>query len=231
MLEMINQGTISKIKETYGGEFFKWTVKKDVVIHLYYRRYSFNEAVKKELPYTIVYEIYELESAVDSKNSTTITSLDFSELKILRTSYGKPYIAISSDPMPQNPTNQFYFNISNTSQSFVIAFSKSEIGVDMESISDYDFTKDYMNDLIKTSFSLEEQHYCADNSSSFKQKVLEVWTRKESYLKMIGTGMEENPEDLANINTCNFDKSKLFCCITSLLLTGEIISASVLMRT
>lgn len=228
---MISQQTISKIKETYGGDFFKWSVKKDVVIHLYYRRYSFNEAVKKELPYTIVYEIYELESAFTSKNSTINYSSDFPEIKILRTTYGKPYIAISSDSMPQNPTNPFYFNISNTSQSFVIAFAESEIGVDMESVSDHDFTKDHMNDLIKTSFSLEEQLYCTDNSTSIKQKVLEIWTRKESYLKMTGTGMEENPEDLASINSCNFDKSKLFCSITSFLLTGEIISASVLIRT
>ena len=87
---------------------------------------------------------------------------------------GKPQI-------PEHP--EFHFNLSHAGRWVVLAWGDSELGVDVEEIRrDVNLTG-----LAARYFTLEEQAYiqAGDPPSRF----FEIWTRKESYLKYLGTGL------------------------------------------
>lgn len=88
---------------------------------------------------------------------------------------GKPYIAGRED---------FFFSLSHSGNYAVIAWGKTEVGADIQehkpgtdvkAISDRFFKKD-------------EQAYIDKDEDRF----YEIWTKKESYLKYIGTGLHKD---------------------------------------
>ena len=91
--------------------------------------------------------------------------------------YGKLYIK----------GNPLFFNISHTKDAFVIAFSTKEIGVDIEVKREYD--KETLDKLISKCNSKEE---VVNNSNDF----IKLWTAKESFLKLIGTGIINSLKDV-----------------------------------
>lgn len=101
---------------------------------------------------------------------------NYNNIIFSRSKYGKPFIFGS----------EINFNISKTEGTIVIAFTdNNEIGIDIEKISE---EKIFLNrniffsgkeiELIQKDFSLK---------TFFK-----LWTRKESFLKYLGTGITEN---------------------------------------
>ena len=94
----------------------------------------------------------------------------FSFEKILKNSYGKPYIKNS----------KLNFNISHSGNTVICVFSKQEIGVDIEEISETEFS------LFENIFSFQE---IAEIKSYGLNKFYEFWTKKESVIKGIGKGM------------------------------------------
>lgn len=91
--------------------------------------------------------------------------------------YGKLYIK----------GNPLFFNISHTKDAFVIALSTKEIGVDIEVKREYD--KETLDKLISKCNSKEE---VVNNSNDF----IKFWTAKESFLKLIGTGIINSLKDV-----------------------------------
>jgi len=87
--------------------------------------------------------------------------------------YKKPYL---------KNYNDFHFNISHTHNSIAVAFSNSEIGVDIEKIRERDLQ------IIQRIFSLQEREYIlsADNQD---MAFYEIWTRKEAYIKYLGKSL------------------------------------------
>ncbi|WP_299676679.1 4'-phosphopantetheinyl transferase superfamily protein [uncultured Dokdonia sp.] len=133
------------------------------------------------------------------------TSFEFE--KILKDSYGKPYI----------PDSDFNFNISHSGNTVVCVFSKQEIGVDIEEINDIEV------DLFKDVFTAVELQ---EIKSKGLDKFYEYWTKKESVIKAVGKGMsiplkeiaiQENASIYDNYAwyTKSFKMNNKFCSITS----------------
>ena len=88
--------------------------------------------------------------------------------------YGKPFIAANYN---------LHFNLSHSGDYIVCAFNNSEIGIDIEEITERDA------EAISAFFSLQEK--CAYNNKSPIEKegfFFDLWTAKESFIKAIGNG-------------------------------------------
>lgn len=90
--------------------------------------------------------------------------------KIIKDSYGKPYILEGG----------FNFNISHSGNTVVCVFSKQDVGIDIEEIHEIDYS------LFENVFSSRE--FATINKEGL-HKFYEFWTKKESVIKAIGKGM------------------------------------------
>ena len=96
--------------------------------------------------------------------------------KILYEKYGKPYL-------PEGP----YFNLSHAGDFVCLAVSEtSPVGIDIELHRSEDFLA-----LGKTAFHPDEYSYLKEDSAA--EKFYTIWTLKESYAKMFGTGFSIEP--------------------------------------
>ena len=94
--------------------------------------------------------------------------------------YGKPML----DQSVEIP--YFYFNISHHENIAVFAFSDTcEIGIDIESIRELDDA----DDIASYMFSIREfESYCKLTSEVKSVGFFNCWTRKEAFVKAIGSG-------------------------------------------
>ncbi len=103
-----------------------------------------------------------------------------SEFQFETNAYGKPHLA-----GPSNATH-LRFNLSHSHDVAVIAIAHDEVGIDIEQMRPLD-------DLLK----IARQFFLADEAEALQRLPPEVqlpafyrvWTRKEAYLKAIGTGL------------------------------------------
>lgn len=108
------------------------------------------------------------------------TSLGTADFKIQQGIFGKPCVAGRED---------FHYNISHSGHYVVIAWGSTEVGVDVQK---HDTTAN-ISKIAKRYFGAEEQAYMAEDPFRF----YEIWTKKESYLKFTGKGLQE---DLRSFN-------------------------------
>ena len=94
----------------------------------------------------------------------------FDEITIYKNEHGKPYCEYG-----------IFFSISHSDNFIVIAFSNDEIGVDIE---------------CKRKINPKLLHKCFNecdfefvDKSKFDSSFLRLWTTKEAYFKLIGTGI------------------------------------------
>lgn len=108
--------------------------------------------------------------------------------EIIKNKNGKPYLKNSN----------LFFNISHKKDIIVIAVSDNEVGIDIEYI---DKDKEIKKALLNSFFSKNEINYIDNNIENF----FEVFTKKESYIKMLGKRVAEiKYVDIFNLN-CNFN--------------------------
>lgn len=111
-----------------------------------------------------------------------------SEIAFINNKYGKPSIKNSND---------LCFNLSHTYGKTVIAFSRCEVGIDIE------YTKNFpdIEEMAEICFSKNERKLLEnlDNGKKLKQ-FFTFWTRKEALLKAIGIGILD---DLKEIDVSN----------------------------
>ena len=107
-----------------------------------------------------------------------------------------------------------YYSRSYSDNNLVLAFSKEgPVGIDMEKISPVDYG------VVKYFFTEEEKIYL-DNSQNKDLAFTEIWTRKESYMKYLGQGLNfpfdrlNTLKENLNIKTINLDNQVIS-------LTGE----------
>lgn len=87
---------------------------------------------------------------------------------------------------PELKDNALFFNISHTTDSFVIAISESfPVGVDLEDLNKH---LNY-EPIVKRFFSEKEAEYILSTPLESKDRFFLLWTRKEALLKAIGTGI------------------------------------------
>lgn len=87
--------------------------------------------------------------------------------------YGKPQFALYPE---------YYFNYSHCSASVCCALSSAEVGADIQNVENYDGMKYIMTQ--------REQMQILQASDSCEE-FTKLWTIKESYYKMLGTGLCE----------------------------------------
>lgn len=94
---------------------------------------------------------------------------------------------------PEIKGNPVFFNISHTREAFVIAVSElSEIGVDLEKVK----TEFNFEPVIRRFFGEGEQKYILEKSQKSRERFFLLWTRKESFLKAVGTGIINNLSEI-----------------------------------
>ncbi|MGH1145177.1 4'-phosphopantetheinyl transferase superfamily protein [Bacillus pseudomycoides] len=98
------------------------------------------------------------------------------EIKFVYNKHRKPFVKNFSD---------FHFNISHSGEWVVCITANSNVGIDIEKISEIDARK-----LAQEFFSEEEFHDLSNiNSDEQISYFFDLWTLKESYIKTIGKGL------------------------------------------
>ncbi|MGW6150717.1 4'-phosphopantetheinyl transferase family protein [Bacillus mycoides] len=98
------------------------------------------------------------------------------EIKFIYNEYGKPFFKNFSD---------FHFNISHSGEWVVCATANSNVGIDIERVSDIEALK------LANEFFSDEEFYDIPSMNSDEQinYFYDIWTLKESYIKTIGKGL------------------------------------------
>ncbi|WP_175502240.1 MULTISPECIES: 4'-phosphopantetheinyl transferase family protein [Cytobacillus] len=114
--------------------------------------------------------------------SRMIISIDnlipMENIVIKKNQYGKPYLL----------NRKSCFNISHSGEWVVLATSKLSIGIDIEMQKKINFH------IMDRFFNENEIHYIERQNEEEKKlrAFYKVWTRKESYVKAIGIGLQDN---------------------------------------
>lgn len=123
--------------------------------------------------------------------------------EIVYNEYGKPYFKNS----------KLYFNVSHSNKKVLIALSDSELGIDIQKISNYD--EERIDKLAKRIYNDNDYNYFNnDENVTFTQ----IWTIKEAYLKYVGYGLIKNLHDIVveyNTNSVylmNRNPSNFYTC-------------------
>ncbi|MDE5937290.1 MAG: 4'-phosphopantetheinyl transferase superfamily protein [Ruminococcus sp.] len=113
--------------------------------------------------------------------------------------YGKPYIGFVSD---------YFFSVSHSHRTIVFVSSDSEIGVDIEKIS----RNVSAIQIARRLFTDDEADYiCRYNNSDLYKRFFEIWTRKEAYVKRLGTGLYTSIESFSVLEECRNCRLMTFC--------------------
>lgn len=102
-----------------------------------------------------------------------------SETYIERQTGGKPYLLDFPD---------IHFGISHTATCVVCAVSPIPVGIDAESRGN----RRRYDRIITRLFSEKEREYVLDDISVSEDRLLEIWTMKESFVKLTGEGISGN---------------------------------------
>ncbi len=103
-------------------------------------------------------------------------------------SFGKPYLL----------AEDIYFNLSHTRNYVLCAIStKTEVGVDVEKINMPPY------EIMPRFYHKKEIDYVSSEQENKETNFYNVWTKKEAYLKMIGTGLHDYMSQINSLN-CPF---------------------------
>ena len=90
--------------------------------------------------------------------------------------FGKPYL---------NNITDYEFSVSHTHKKIIFADCNTRIGIDIEDL--YQNVKEFEN-ISKNNFTENEVMYILSSDNPNKE-FIKVWTAKEAYVKMLGTGL------------------------------------------
>ncbi|MGE6592949.1 4'-phosphopantetheinyl transferase family protein [Bacillus mycoides] len=98
------------------------------------------------------------------------------EIRFIYNEYGKPFVENFSD---------FHFNISHSGEWVVCGTANSNVGIDIEKVSEIEALK------LANEFFSDEEFYDISSMNSDEQinYFYDIWTLKESYIKTIGKGL------------------------------------------
>lgn len=114
-------------------------------------------------------------------------------LELIYGEHGKPRLADGSSKLS--------FNCSHSGEIAVVAVSKDNVGVDVERLGEFKPA------VAKRFFREDELSYMGQSIERFYQ----LWTRKESYLKYLGTGLGISPKSFSVLDTSTLEGGCHFC--------------------
>lgn len=105
----------------------------------------------------------------------SVSGVPFDEIQIKTDENGKPY-AKNAD---------FYFNVTHTGNIVLCAVSDAPVGIDAEFLRSVDLK------IADKYFSNYERDYVFKHKFGQKVRFFKIWTKKEAYVKMLGTGLKD----------------------------------------
>ena len=107
---------------------------------------------------------------------------------LLRQVLGADYSRVEKSPdgkpfLPHRPN--FHFNLSHSGKWVAIAWGSSNVGLDVESFS----RNANMEAVARRFFTEDERQYVLGDAQLQIHRFFEIWTGKEAYFKMAGTGI------------------------------------------
>lgn len=106
------------------------------------------------------------------------TAEEWEKLVMSENKNGKPYIEVAGKEA------DFHFSLSHSADWIVCGTDTREIGIDIEEV------KEYRERVAKRFFSQKENERLQRGTDKEKEKMFyQMWTAKESYVKMTGTGL------------------------------------------
>ena len=106
--------------------------------------------------------------------------------------HGKPYYDPAlSQLSPSDLQLPTYFSISHCSAAIAVAVSDHPVGIDVETIN-----RRITPDLIRYTMNNDEQSAIFATLNNQHSTFFRFWTRKEAYLKLIGTGINGDMKDV-----------------------------------
>jgi 4'-phosphopantetheinyl transferase len=153
--------------------------------------------------------LYNIIGAEEKRNAGKLTPMRNRETYIVSHAVLRLYLSgyLNSDPgdiiynyskhrKPGIENDPVYFNLAHTQEAFAIAVSEHcYVGLDLEKIT----KMADMASIVKNYFSKAEQEFIFRSSDEMEERFFLLWTRKESFLKALGTGIID---DLENIEVC-----------------------------
>lgn len=113
----------------------------------------------------------------------TVFDISFSSVQIAIGEHGKPYV--SNSP-------HIHFNISHSGDWVACAVYDKPIGIDVQKMKDTDFVS-----IAKRAFTKKEQDvFNKISQEDMKTQFYKIWTAKESYIKLLGTGLKDLRNDI-----------------------------------
>lgn len=122
------------------------------------------------------------------------------QVRLAKGAYGKPYI----EGVP------LYFNLSHSGEYAAAVFGEAEAGIDIEKVRS-------ANLKLAGRFFSEEEYTCLMHTKKEEQdrEFTELWTKKESYIKAVGRGMDLPLHDFSVISGeipfATWDKPEGYC--------------------
>jgi phosphopantetheinyl transferase len=173
---------------------------KEVIILLEIIETKPNSKLFETIPSKIKNEILRYQKKIDI-NTRLHGKLMLVEIaKILNTPWSWEKFQYVKGEKPSNPF--FEFSTSYAGNLVCLAGSSNiKVGIDVEVFDekkDYNFIRDFLNS--------NEIDFLKSVSHS-KIELLKIWTKKEAYLKLVGTGIQE---DLTKIDTTNSQNNDCF---------------------
>lgn len=145
------------------------------------------------------------------------TNLDISNLMFSKNKFGKPFLI--------NQANIKY-NLSHTKDALAISISDNEIGIDIEKIRTINLR------IAKRFFTKNEYNYVMERDSTYR--FLEIWTKKEAYMKFVGKGFamglnsfdttKESFNNRYNMSTADIDGYIISICNDQQYINNSLIN-------
>ena len=111
------------------------------------------------------------------------------------------------DNKPSLTGNRQYFNLSHTREAFIIGCSGDfHLGIDLEKINH----RVNIIAVTKSFFSQKDRNFIFKSESDARENFSLLWTRKESLLKAIGSGMINDLDQITVSEKENYIKKELF---------------------
>ena len=107
-----------------------------------------------------------------------------SELTYVEDDYGKPWLTIGG-----RRAENIYFSLSHTKNAIAVAVSNRPVGIDIEAVVSQERVGD--SHFLERTMSATERQSIAEADDP-RLMFTELWTRKEAYVKLLGTGLDMN---------------------------------------
>ena len=144
-------------------------------VDVYIYRKSLKDRESSIIAYNTLKSLLVIYTNKNYRDCNSIISKD--EIQIIRAPNGKPYIK----------DGDLHFNLSYSEEIYIIAISNHEVGVDVEKLS----TAVNIDLIVKKYFSEEEKKYMNVGKNKYLRirRFYELWTRREAFVKYLGTGI------------------------------------------